>query len=59
VAATSSLEILCVYGIIWATTEPLGNYYIMALGRTQVLPKAAILAEVVELMLLALVVKSG
>ena len=56
--ATSSLEILCVYGIIRATTEPLANC-IMALGRTRVLLQAAILAGLIEVVLLALVVKSG
>jgi|CXWL01.1.fsa_nt_gi O-antigen/teichoic acid export membrane protein len=58
VPATSSLEILCIYGIIRATTEPLGNC-IMALGRTRVLLQAAILAGLIEVLLLALVVKSG
>ena len=58
VSATSSLEILCIYGIVRATTEPLANC-IMALGRTRVLLQAAILAGLIELVLLALVVKSG
>jgi O-antigen/teichoic acid export membrane protein len=58
VAATSSLEILCVYGIIRATTEPLGNC-IMTLGCTRVLLQAATLAGLIEVVLLALVVKSG
>ncbi len=58
VSATLSLEILCVYGIIRATTEPLGNC-IMALGRTRVLLQAAVLAGLIEVVSLALVVKSG
>lgn len=58
VSATSSFEILCIYGIIRATTEPLGNC-IMALGRTRVLLQANILAGLVEVVLLALVVISG
>ena len=58
VPATSSLEILCIYGIIRATTEPLGNC-IMALGRTRILLQANILGGLIEVVLLALVVKSG
>lgn len=58
VSATSCLEILCVYGIIRATTEPLANC-IMALGRTRVLLQANILGGLIELVLLALVVKHG
>ena len=41
-----------------ATTEPLANC-IMALGRTRVLLQAAVLAGLTEVVLLALVVKSG
>jgi lipopolysaccharide exporter len=51
-------EILCVYGIIRATTEPLANC-IMALGRTRVLLQANILGGLIEVGLLALVLKSG
>ena len=58
VSATLSLKILCVYGIIRATTEPLGNC-IMALGRTRVLLQANILAGLTEVVLLALALKSG
>ena len=56
--ATLPLEILCIYGIIRATTEPLANC-IMALGRTRVLLQANILGGLIEAGLLALVVKSG
>jgi lipopolysaccharide exporter len=52
------LEILCVYGIIRATTEPLANC-IMALGQTRILLQANILAGLIEVGLLALVVTSG
>ncbi|NOS80977.1 MAG: lipopolysaccharide biosynthesis protein [Nitrospira sp.] len=52
------LEILCIYGIIRATTEPLANC-IMALGQTRILLQATILAGLTEVALLALVVTSG
>jgi len=57
-AATLSLEIFCIYGIIRATTEPLANV-IMALGRTQTLFQANLLAVLIELVLLLLSVRSG
>mgnify|MGYP001583744783 CR=1 FL=1 len=56
--ATLSLEILCIYGIVRATTEPLANC-IMALGHTRILLQATILAGLTEVGLLALVVTSG
>jgi len=58
VPATLSLEILCVYGIIRATIEPLGNC-IMAKGHTRTLLQAALLAGLIELVLLALIVTMG
>jgi len=58
VPATLSLEILCIYGIIRATTEPLANV-IMALGRTGILLRANVLGALIELVLLVLVVKTG
>jgi O-antigen/teichoic acid export membrane protein len=56
--ATLSLQILCLYGIVRATTEPLANVF-MALGRTGVLLRANILVAVVELVLLLLALKTG
>ncbi|PWT70883.1 MAG: hypothetical protein C5B60_11625 [Chloroflexi bacterium] len=56
--ATLSLEILCIYGIIRATTEPLLNV-IMALGRTRTLLQANLLAVLIEVVLLLLSVKTG
>lgn len=56
--ATLSFEILCIYGIIRATTEPLLNV-IMALGRTRTLLQANLLAVLIEVVLLLLIVKTG
>ena len=58
VPATASLEIICVYGIIRAMTEPLGNC-IMVLGRTRTMLQANALAGTVEVFLLLLVLKRG
>jgi lipopolysaccharide exporter len=51
VPATVSLEILCVYGILRAMTEPLGPC-LMAGGRTKTILRAVVLAGAVELALL-------
>lgn len=56
--AASSLEILCVYGIIRALTEPLANC-IMVLGRTSVMLRATLLAGALEVLFLALVLRTG
>jgi O-antigen/teichoic acid export membrane protein len=56
--AMASFQILCVYGIIRAMTEPLANC-IVALGRTRTLLHATVLAGVVELVLLLLVLRNG
>ena len=58
VPATASLEIICVYGIIRAMTEPLANC-IMVLGRTRTMLQANALAGTVEVFLLLLVLKRG
>jgi PST family polysaccharide transporter len=56
--ATLSLQILCIYGITRATTEPLVNV-IMALGRTRTLLRANLLAVLIEVVLLLLSVRTG
>jgi lipopolysaccharide exporter len=56
--AMASFQILCVYGIIRAMTEPLANC-IVALGRTRTMLHATVLAGVVELVLLLLVLRNG
>lgn len=56
--ATLSLEIICVYGIFRAMTEPLANC-IMVLGRTRTLLQANLLAGIIEVLLLLLVLRSG
>ena len=56
--AMASLQILCIYGIIRAMTEPVANC-ILALGRTRTLLQANLLAGVLELVLLLLVLRSG
>lgn len=58
VPATIALQILCVYGIVRTTIEPVGNC-IMALGRTRALLHANVLAGSIELVLLLLVVRTG
>jgi len=55
--AETSLKILCVYGILRAVTEPIGNS-IMALGRTKTLLHANLLAGTIEISLLFLVLRS-
>jgi O-antigen/teichoic acid export membrane protein len=56
--ATLALQILCVYGILRAMTEPLGPC-LMARGRTRTMLSAAVLAGGVELSLLLLALRSG
>jgi O-antigen/teichoic acid export membrane protein len=56
--AAISLEILCVYGILRAITEPIGNC-IMARGNTKLLLYANGLAGTVEILLLLLVLRIG
>jgi O-antigen/teichoic acid export membrane protein len=58
VPATSSLEILCVYGIIRAITEPLANC-IMVMGRTRTLLQSNLLAGTIEVVLILLVLRTG
>jgi O-antigen/teichoic acid export membrane protein len=58
VPAEMALKILCVYGIVWAMTEPLGNC-ILVRGRTKTLLHACALAGAVELGLLLLVLRTG
>jgi len=58
VPAETALKILCVYGVIVATTTPLGSC-IMALGKTKALLHANALACAVELLLLLLVLRTG
>jgi lipopolysaccharide exporter len=56
--AVLSLQILCVYGILRAVTEPLGPC-LMACGQTRTLLQAALLAGGIELALLVLALRSG
>jgi len=56
--AALSLEILCLYGIIRAVIEPLGNC-IMALGQTGLLLRANTLAGIVEVILILSVLRFG
>jgi O-antigen/teichoic acid export membrane protein len=56
--ALTSLQILCVYGIMRAMTEPLSNC-IVALGSTRTLLRSTVLAGIVECVLLLLVLRSG
>jgi len=56
--AATALRILCVYGILRAITEPVGNC-ILARGRTKMLLQATALAGAVELLLLLPVVRTG
>ena len=55
--AATSLEILCVYGIVRAVTEPLGPC-LLAQGRTKILLHANMLAGALELFLLMLALRS-
>lgn len=56
--AATALKVLCVYGILRAITEPLGNC-IMARGRTKTLLRANASAGAVELLLILLVLRTG
>jgi O-antigen/teichoic acid export membrane protein len=56
--AVLSLQILCVYGILRAITEPLGPCF-MACGRTRTILGASLLAGCIELALLVLALRSG
>jgi O-antigen/teichoic acid export membrane protein len=56
--AAAALKILCVYGILWAVTEPIGNC-ILARGRSKMLLHANALAGAIELGLLLLVLGTG
>jgi O-antigen/teichoic acid export membrane protein len=56
--AATALKILCVYGIMRAITEPVGNC-IMARGRTKFLLHANALGGAVELGLILLVLRTG
>ena len=56
--AASAMRILCVYGILRAITEPVGNC-ILARGRTKMLLQANALAGAVELLLLLPAVRTG
>jgi lipopolysaccharide exporter len=58
VPAVQSLKILCIYGIVRAVTEPLGNC-IMARGKTKTLLHANLLAGIVELSLIFLVLRAA
>ncbi len=58
IPAMLSLQILCVYGILRATTEPLGPC-LMARGRTKELLYANLVAGIVEIGLLALALRTG
>lgn len=56
--AALSFQILCIYGILRSLTEPLGNC-IMALGKTNVLLVANVIAGAIELLLILLAVRTG
>jgi O-antigen/teichoic acid export membrane protein len=58
VPATSALQILCIYGIVRALTEPIGPC-IMARGRTRSMLYANTLAGCLELALLLLALRTG
>jgi O-antigen/teichoic acid export membrane protein len=58
VPAASALQILCVYGMVRAVTEPLGPC-ILARGQTRTLLRANLLGGVVEVMLLLFALRSG
>ena len=58
VPATAALQILCFYGILRSITEPIGSC-IMALGHTNTLLRATILAGTVEVLLLFLALRTG
>jgi lipopolysaccharide exporter len=54
IPALAALQILCLYGILRATIEPVGNC-LMVRGRTKTLLQANILCGLIQLVLLALV----
>ena len=58
VPATLALQILCVYGMVRAVTEPLGPC-LLARGRSDMLWRANLVAGTIELLLLLLAVRSG
>ena len=58
IPAALSLELLCLYGIIRALTEPLGNC-IMASGHTGLLLRSNTLAGIVEVVLILSVLRFG
>ena len=57
-ARHSGLQILCVYGMVRAVTEPLGPC-LLARGRSDMLWRANLVAGTIELLLLLLAVRSG
>lgn len=56
--AAVSLQILCVYGMFRAITEPLGPC-LLARGRTQTMWRANLIAGAIEVVLLLLILRSG
>jgi O-antigen/teichoic acid export membrane protein len=58
IPAAMSLKILCLYGIVRAITEPLGNC-LLARGQTKTLWHSNALAGAIELLLLVSVLRSG
>lgn len=56
--AATALKILCVYGIMRAINEPIGNCQ-LARGRTKVLLHTVALVGAVELLLILLVLRTG
>lgn len=56
--AAQALEILCIYGILRAITEPLGPL-LMARGETSPMLKATVLAGALEMSALFLVLRTG
>lgn len=57
VPATLSFEILCFYGILRSTTEPIASC-ILALGQTKTLLRATVLAGSTEVLLLVLALRT-
>jgi PST family polysaccharide transporter len=56
--ATMALQILCIYGIVRAVTEPLGNCLLVR-GRTKTMLHANMIAGAIEVGLLLLAIHSG
>jgi O-antigen/teichoic acid export membrane protein len=56
--ATATLQILCLYGILRAVTEPLGPC-LMATGETKMILRANVLMGTVEVLLLLFALRSG